>query len=306
LGGGLGRVDRMYGLAIDNLLSAEIVTAKGEILQVSEDENVDLFWAIRGGGGNFGVATTFVYQLHPFNPTIYGGHITYPFDQARDAWTFFAEFSETVPDECNLEPSMVVGPDGQRVYTIEVCFAGDHKKAEKILEPLVSFGKPMESQIGPMPYATMQTSADSVLGHGRNYYLKSGYIAEFTTAAIDAIVENYEGDHLPLVFIQHLGGRTAEIDPQATAFAHRMVHSNFGMVSGWDDAAETEQRIEKLRSYYAAIEPHMNGFYANLHEETGNKNRGNYGVNYDRLVGVKNRYDPTNLFHLNANIKPTV
>ena len=306
LGGGLGRVDRMYGLAVDNVLAAEIVTATGDILQVSENENSDLFWAIRGGGGNFGVATKFVYQLYPFDPTIYGGTITYPIEQARDAWTFFAEFSETVPNECNLEPSMAVGPDGNRVYVIEVCFAGDHKKAEKILEPLLAFGKPLESKIGPLPYSTMQTWSDSALGHGKNYYLKSGYISEFTPKAIDAIVENYEGDHLPLTFSQHLGGYTAEVDPQATAFSHRNVHSNFGIVSGGVDAADTEKRIEKIRSYYAAIEPFMSGYYANLHEETGSKNRGNFGVNYDRLVEAKNKYDPGNLFRLNANIKPTV
>jgi len=305
LGGGLGRVDRMYGLAVDNLLAAEIVTAKGDILTVSEDENADLFWAIRGGGGNFGVATKFVYRVHPFNPMIYGGHITYPIDQAKDAWTFFAEFSETVPNECNLEPSMASTPDGQRVYTIEVCVGGDHKLAEKVLEPLVRFGKPIESKIGPMPYSTMQTSADGALGHGKQYYLKSGYISEITTGAIDAIVDNYEGDYLPLVFIQHLGGYTATVDPQATAFVHRKVHSNLGAVSGWQDKAESEQRIEKIRSYHAAVQPYMKGYYANLHEETGSKNRGNFGVNYERLVKIKDEYDPTNLFRLNANIKPT-
>lgn len=305
LGGGLGRVDRMYGLAVDNLLAAEIVTATGDILTVSENENVDLFWAIRGGGGNFGVVTKFIYRVHPFNPTIYGGHITYPIDQAKDAWTFFAEFSETVPDECNLEPSMASTPDGQRVYTIEVCVGGDHKMAEKALEPLVRFGKPIESKIGPMSYSTMQTSADVALGHGNQYYLKSGYISEFTVDAIDAIVDNFEGDYLPLVFIQHLGGYTAKVDPQATAFVHRKVHSNLGAVSGWQDEAESEQRIAKLRSYYAAVQPYMKGYYANLHEETGSKNRGNFGVNYERLVKVKNQYDPTNLFRLNANIKPT-
>jgi len=305
LGGGLGRVDRMYGLAVDNLLAAEIVTATGDILTVSENENADLFWAIRGGGGNFGVVTKFVYRVHPFNPTIYGGHITYPIDQAKDAWTFFAEFSETVPDECNLEPSMASTPDGQRVCTIEICVGGDHKMAEKVLEPLVRFGKPIESKIGPMSYATMQTSADVALGHGNQYYLKSGYISEFTADSIDAIVDNFEGDYLPLVFIQHMGGYTATVDPQATAFVHRNVHSNLGAVSGWQDQAESEQRIEKIRSYYAAVQPYMKGYYANLHEETGTKNRGNFGVNYERLVKIKSEYDPTNLFRLNANIKPT-
>lgn len=306
LGGGLGRVDRMYGLAIDNLLSAEIVTAKGEVLHVSETENGDLFWAIRGGGGNFGVATKFVYRLHPFNPIIYGGHINYPVDQAKDCWKFFAEFSETAPDECNLEPSMNTTPDGQRFYSIEVCIAGDHKKAEKLVAPLVEFGKPIESSIGPMPYATMQTAADGLLSHGKQYYLKSGYLSEFTDDAITAIVEGYDGEFTPGTFTQHLGGHTARVDPQATAFAHRNVHSNFGIIAFWEDTAEAEQRIASMKRYYATVEPYMKGFYTNLHEDSGSKTRGNYGVNYERLVAAKNRYDPTNLFRLNSNIRPTV
>jgi FAD/FMN-containing dehydrogenase len=306
LGGGLGRVDRMYGLAVDNLLAAEIVTAKGEVLRASETENADLFWAIRGGGGNFGVATEFVYRLHPFNPIIYGGHINYPIEQAEDCWKFFAEFSDTVPDECNLEPSMNTMPDGQRFYSIEVCVAGDHKAAEKMLAPLLAFGKPMETSIGPMPYATMQTAIDGILSHGKQYYLKSGYIEQYTDDAITAIVENYEGDFVPGTFTQHLGGYTATVDPQATAFWHRKVHGNFGIIGVWEDKAETEQRIASLKRYYAAVEPYMKGFYTNLHEDSGSKTRGNYGVNYERLVAAKNQYDPTNFFRLNSNIKPTV
>jgi FAD/FMN-containing dehydrogenase len=306
LGGGMGRVDRKFGLAIDNLLAADLVTASGKIVHVSDDENTDLFWAIRGGGGNFGVVTKFVYRVHPFNPMVYGGFISYPFGQARDAWEFFAEYSETVPDECSLEPSMNVAPDGQRVFGIEVCYAGDYKKAQKVLAPLLAFGKPSSSEVGPKSYAEMQTSFDGIMAHGLQNYLKSGYMVELTPAAIDAMVGNYEGDFLPSAWIQHLGGVTARIDQRATAYAHREVHSNYGMSSTWTDEAESEQRIEKLRSYYAAIEPYTQGFYANLHEDTDRKTRGNYGVNYERLVEIKNKFDPTNLFRLNANIRPTV
>ena len=306
LGGGMGRVDRMYGLVIDNLLSAEVVTANGKILHASETDNTDLFWAIRGGGGNFGVATKFVYRVHPFNPMIYGGHITYPFEQAKDGWKFFADFSATVPDECNLEPSLNTMPDGQRFFGIEVCIAGDHKAAEKMIAPLLAFGNPIESDIGPMPYATMQTSIDGFFAHGKQYYLKSGYIEEFTDDAITAMVENYEGDYTPATFSQHLGGQVARIDPQATAFAHRNVHSNFGIAAVWEDTAESDQRIASLKRYYAAVEPFMKGFYTNLHEDSGSKTRSNYGVNYERLVAIKNQYDPANFFRLNSNIKPTV
>ena len=306
LGGGMGRTDRKFGLAIDNLLSAELVTANGKVLHVSDEENADLFWAIRGGGGNFGVVTQFVYRVHPFNPTVYGGTITFPIEQAREALNFYAEFTEDLTDECSVEPSMNVLPDGQRTFGIEICYSGDHKKAEKVVAPLVAFGNPMSSEIGPTSYQVMQTAIDGVLGHGKQYYLKSGYIVEFTPDGIDAMVDNYEGDYLPSIFIQHLGGYTSRIDPQATAFAHRNVHSNYGMVAVWEDKAETEQRIAKLKSYYAAIKSYTKGFYTNLNEDTEQKTWGNYGVNYPRLVEVKNKYDPTNLFRLNSNIKPTV
>ena len=306
LGGGMGRTDRKFGLAIDNLLSAELVTADGKVLHVSDEENADLFWAIRGGGGNFGVVTQFVYRIHPFNPMIYGGLITFPFDQARGALNFYAEFTENLSDECSVEPSMNVLPDGQRTLGIEVCYSGDHKTAEKVVAPLAAFGKPISSEIGPTSYQAMQTSIDGVFAHGQQNYLKSGYFVELTPDAIDTMVGNYEGDYLPSTWFQHLGGYTARIDPQATAFAHRNVQSNYGMSATWVDKAESEQRIAKLRSYYAAIKPYTKGFYTNLNEESEQKTWGNYGVNYPRLVEVKNKYDPTNLFRLNSNIKPTV
>ncbi len=306
VGGGMCRVDRKHGLAIDNLLSAELITATGKVLRVSDDENPDLFWAIRGGGGNFGVVTKFVYRVHPFDPMIYGGGIAYPFDQAKDALHFYAEYTEKLTDECSVEPSMSMMPDGQRVFRLEVCYAGDHKKAERVLAPLLAFGKPMSSEIGPLSYQVMQTALDGYLGHGTRNYLKSGYFVELTPAAIDAMIDNYEGDYLPDTWFQHLGGFTSRIDPQATAFAHRKVHSNYGIASTWHDKAESEQRIAKLRNYYAAVEPYTKGFYTNLHEDTERKTWGNYGANYPRLVEIKNKYDPTNLFRLNANIRPTV
>jgi FAD/FMN-containing dehydrogenase len=303
-GGGMGRIDRKFGLAIDNVISAELVTADGKLRQVSAEENPDLHWAIRGGGGNFGVVTAFKYQLHDFDPQIYGGNIFYPLEQAKDVLLFFAQYTDSLPDEANVELLVTTLPEVGRAFGVQVVYAGDHGDGEKVFAPLRAFGKPVSDDIGPMPYETMQTSGDAIFHHGLLNYLKSGYLAEFTPAAIDDIVGNYEGEFLPDFWTQHLGGRVARVAPDATAFAHRNVHSNFGINAVWEDESESEQRIAALRKFYAAVEPHMAGFYTNLNEDTEAKTWGNYGVNYPRLAKIKGQYDPDNLFRLNANIKP--
>ncbi len=304
LGGGMGRTDRKFGLAIDNLLAADLVTADGQLRHLSADENPDLYWAIRGGGGNFGVATSFTYQLHPFDPLIFGGSLIYPYAQAKEVLLFYAEYSESLPDAANVEPIGAVSPEGEKVMVVEVFYAGDHKEGEKVFAPLRAFGKPVADDIGPLSYQKMQTSYDGVMGHGLLNYLKSGFIPELTPAAIDAMVENFDGEHISMIWFQHMGGQTARVAPDATAFAHRNVHSNFGIEGIWTDAAENEQRIAAIRKYYAAMEPHMAGFYTNLNEDTEKKTWGNYAANYPRLVKIKGKYDPDNLFRLNANIRP--
>jgi FAD/FMN-containing dehydrogenase len=304
LGGGLGRVDRKFGLAVDNVLSADLVTADGQLRHVSSDENPDLFWAIRGGGGNFGVATAFEYRLHDFDPTIYGGNIVFPFEQAKDVLLFFAEFSSSLPDEANAELFAVAPADGPKILGVQVVYAGDHAQGEKVFAPLRAFGKPMSDDIALMPYQQMQTGDDGAMRHGLLYYIKSGYLTELTPAAIDDLVGNYEGDYLPIFWTQHLGGQVSRVAPDATAFTHRNVDSNLGMHALWSDEAESEQRIAGLRKFYAAMEPHMAGFYTNLHDDTVEKTWGNYGRNYPRLAKIKGQFDPDNLFRLNANIKP--
>jgi len=304
LGGGMGRTDRKFGLAIDNVLAADLVTADGQLRRLSEDENQDLFWAIRGGGGNFGVATSFTYRLHPFDPTIFGGAVVYPFDQAKDVLLFYAEYSESLPDEANVEPIGTTSPEGNKVLVVEVAYIGDHKEAEKVFAPLRAFGKPVFDDIGPLSYLELQTRYDGTMGHGLQNYLKSGFIPELTPAAIDAMVDNFDAEKVSMMWFQHLGGQTARIAADATAFAHRNVHSNFGIQGFWTDPSEDEQRIAAVRKYYAAMEPHMAGFYTNLNEDTVEKTWGNFAGNYPRLAGIKSEYDPNNLFRLNANISP--
>lgn len=306
LGGGMGRTDRVFGLAVDNLLGATLITADGTIRQVGPDQDEDLFWAIRGGGGNFGVVTEFSFRLHPFNPTIYGGPLGYSWSQARDVLNHWAEVGDKLPDAASVEPSFFVNPDGERVMGVELYFTGDHAAGEKEFDKWVKATKPVSNDLGLKSYQAVQTQWDGVAAHGRLNYLKSSFLPELTSAAIEAMLESYQGENLPNIWFQHLGGASSRVDPQATAFPHRRMHSNYGIDGSWTDPAESAVRIAKIREIYASMEPYMEGFYTNLNEDTLSKTQRNYGVNYDRLVQIKNRFDPTNLFRLNANIQPTV
>ena len=304
LGGGVGRTDRMMGLAIDNLLEATVVTASGEVLRASNEENSDLFWGLRGGGGNFGIATEFVYRLHPFNPTVYGGSLIYTVD--KDFLEFYAELHETLPFEANIEPQLApgAGENGETLAVVDVVWCGDHAAGEKALAPMLAFPGLISGKLAPFAYNDIQTSADGILGHGKQYYLKSGFLNELTPDAIDVIIEFANRGEVASWF-QHMGGATATIAPDATAFTHRGAAFNFGIMYVGDDPNQNEAKISAVREYYREMEPHMAGFYTNLNEESDQKTWGNYGPNYPRLVELKNKYDPNNLFRLNANIKPS-
>ena len=304
LGGGFGRTDRKMGLAIDNVLAAKVVTASGEVVRASETENPDLFWALRGGGGNFGVAVEFVYRMHPFNPTVYGGVLTYKAD--RDFLDFYAEFHESAADEANVEPIFMPGDDGTIVAVVEVVWCGDHAAGEKALAPLLAFPGRIAGEFAPFPYRHIQTSADGFMGHGRQYYLKSGLLSALTPEVIEVMTEYAVSGLATSSWFQHLGGASSRVSPDATAYSHRNAAFNFGIMYISDDPGANEAGIAGVREYYMAMEPHMIGFYTNLNEDTERKTWGNYGENYPRLVDIKNRYDPTNLFRLNANIRPTV
>jgi FAD/FMN-containing dehydrogenase len=305
LGGGMGRVDRLFGLAIDNVLEATIVTANGETVRASDDENSDLFWAIRGGGGNFGVVTEFVYRLHPFDDTVYGGSLVFSFDHARELLELYAETVDRLPDEANIEPGFE-HDDGERFAYISFCVAGDRQAAAKICEPFSRFAKPLDGKLGATSYGKMQTRADGYFAHGRQNYLKSGLLQRLTPDLITAMVDGYEGHMLPDVWFQHLGGATAEIAADTTAFVHRDAIANLGISATWDDVAQSAERIAAVRGYYDLLEPFMKGYYSNLNDQSVQEDWGNYGSNYPRLADIKAQYDPGNLFRLNANIKPDV
>ena len=302
LGGGMGRTDRLTGLAVDNILEATVVTAAGDVVRASEDENADLLWGLRGGGGNFGVVTEFVFRLHPFNPTVYGGDLVFAADRA--SLELYAEMLATAPDEANIEPFFFPGEDGRMLNAVGVTWSGDHAAGEKALAPMLEHPGLLAGGLGPKSYQAIQTQWDGATAHGMQNYLKSGFFDALTPAIIEIIVD-YANRGGTACWFQHLGGATARVAPDATAFTHRNVAVNFGIGYTSTDPAQNEAGIAAVREFHAALEPHMAGFYANLHQDEEERFPPNYGPNYPRLVELKNRYDPANLFRLNANVRPT-
>jgi len=303
LGGGMGRTDRMTGLAVDNLVEATVVTASGDVVRASEAENSDLLWGLRGGGGNFGVVTEFVFRVHPFNPTVFGGDLIYRVD--GDSLQLYADMLDSAPDEANIEPFFLPGEDGNMIAAVGVTWSGDHAAGAKALAPMLNNPGLLAGELGPKSYAAVQTQWDGLTAHGQQNYLKSGYLNELTPEVIEIIVD-FANRGTTTSWFQHLGGATARVAPDATAFPHRNVAVNYGIGYGSDDPALNEAGIAAVREFYYALEPHMAGFYTNLHQDERGQVGGNYGANYTQLVELKNKYDPTNLFRLNANIQPDV
>ena len=305
LGGGYGRLARKFGLTIDNLMSAELVTANGRVLRLSADENQDLFWAIRGGGGNFGVATQFEFELHHASPMMYGGVMLWPLAKARDVLDYYAENSPNFSDELFMAPGMTTAPDGSAVLTMDICFCGNPRDAERELAPLRSVARPAVDDAVPAPYLTMQTRLDGATRHGIRSYVKSGMVGEFTPALIDAMLESFEPGRGVIITSFATGGKIAQVAETATAWPHRNAHSLISAVSFWPDASMDKVRIGSTRSLWSALEPHTGGYYANIQTDRADV-AGNYGPVYEKLVSVKNAHDPMNLFRLNSNIRPTV
>jgi hypothetical protein len=235
---------------------------------------------------------------------VYGGDLFYDID--KDFLEFYAELHETLPDEGNVEPQFFNNEDGQPVAMVEVVWCGDHAAGEKALAPMLAFPGLKSGELAPFPYRDIQTRFDGEAAHGNQYYIKSGYIKELTPEAIEVIVEYSNRGEVASAWFQHLGGATSRVAPDAMAYAHRDVAFNFGIMYGGNDPTQNEANIAAVREYYYAMEPHMAGFYTNLNEDDEKKTWGNYGENYPRLVELKNKYDPTNMFRLNANVKPTV
>jgi FAD/FMN-containing dehydrogenase len=307
LGGGLGWLNGLHGLACDNLISADVVTADGRLLRATEEENEDLFWGIRGGGGNFGVVTSFGYRLHPVGTVLAGG-LSYPLSKAHEILRFYHEFASGCPDELSTDASLGVTPDGDGVISVSVCYCGPLEEGERVLRSLREFGSPQADNIQPMAYTTLQSAPDAGFPPGRRHYWKSSYLKELSEEAIEVMAEYVSEIPSPAtgVGLQQMHGAASRVDPTATAFPHRDEHYDFLILSQWADPAESERNVQWTRSLFEAMEPFFEGgvYVNNLGDEGEDRVREAYGANYERLQALKGKYDPTNLFRLNQNIKP--
>jgi FAD/FMN-containing dehydrogenase len=310
LGGGIGRIGRKYGLACDNLLSVELITADGQFLRASETENADLFWGIRGAGANFGVVTAFEFQLRPVGPVVLGGVVIHPLERAREALKFYAEYSSAAPDELAVDAVLLTSPNGDRVLAISVCYLGSVEEGERVLQPLRRFGSPIADQIGPLTYTSLQATGDAFFPIGFHHYWKTHFMKEISEDAIDAVLAHFATVPSPrsVVLFQQYGGAVSRVAQSATAFSHRAAQYDFIPVSIWTDPAESEKQLTWVRKLWEAMAPFSTGgeYVNNLGDEGEERIRAAYGGNYERLVTLKNKYDPNNFFRLNANIKPTV
>jgi hypothetical protein len=309
LGGGIGRLGRKYGLTIDNLESVELVTADGRWQKASATENPDLFWALRGGGGNFGVATLFEYRLHEIPPLMYGGTITYPFDNARQLLRSYADFIAGAPDELDVDIDLQASGNGGREIELSVCYCGPAANAEKVVAPLRKFGKPTADKLGPATYTALQGSANMPGYSNFGAHAKGGLLNGLTPALFDAIVDYIE--HNPSdsfdIGIEHMGGAIARVAPTDTAYFNRGASNNLLIIGFWKVPGDgAERNGQWVRGAWAPLEPFTQGHYVNITTSDSTENRAHsaYGDNFPRLAQLKKRYDPNNLFHLNANIKP--
>jgi FAD/FMN-containing dehydrogenase len=304
LGGGFGRLNRKYGLTVDNVLGAEIITADGQVRTVSADNEPDLFWAIRGGGGNFGVVSKFHYQLHEFDRNVLSGMLVWPVEQARDVLEFYAEWSPGLSRELYVGPVMATMPDGTNIIAMEVVYNGDPAAGEKELAPLRAIGTMMMDGVMLQDYKVTQTQEDATTAHGIRSYAKNGMIKGFTQGLVDDMIDAYIPDPRTAIFTHTCGGAVKDHGETDTAFPHRNAESMIVYYSGWTDAEQDSEGTAMCKQWHAALESHHGGYYDNIEQETAGTVVSNYGPNFDRLAGIKGQVDPGNLFRLNSNIKP--
>lgn len=317
LGGGFGWLSRTYGMTIDNLESAEVVTAAGEVVRASETDHPDLFWALRGGGGNFGVVTRFEFRLHPVGPDLLSGLIVYPISEAKRVLQEYREFIANAPDELSVwavlrqaPPLPFLPPEvhGKGIIALALFYAGDPKQGETLIEPLRTFGTPVGEHVGVQPYTAWQRAFDPLLTPGARNYWKSHNFSTLKDELFDLVVDY--SNRLPSpqteIFFGALGGATTRPAPDATAYAHRDALFVMNVHGRWEDPADDTRCIGWARDYFQASAPFASGgVYVNfLTADEVERVRSAYGPNYDRLARVKRTYDPDNLFHMNQNIKP--
>ncbi len=311
LGGGLGWLMGKHGMSVDNLRSVEVVTAAGEVLTASEREHTDLFWGLRGGGGNFGVATSFEYQLHPVGEVV-SGVIAHPFDSARDVLRFYREFTASLPDELTVFCGLRYAPDGSGmpIAAMILCHCGSSADAEAAVRPVKEFGSPIVDEIAPRSYEVTNTLLDDGFPKGALNYWKSSFLNALSDEAIDTLIAQFSTCPSPMsaLLLEHIHGGVTRVGQTDTAFPHRQTGYNLLIISQWLDAADSDTNIAWARETYDAMRPHMaGGRYVNYigEEEGEDPVAAAYGPNYQRLRALKDTYDPQNLFHMNQNIPPS-
>jgi FAD/FMN-containing dehydrogenase len=317
LGGGIGHLTRKCGLSCDNLISADVVTVEGEFVVASEKENSDLLWALRGGGGNFGVVTSFEFKLHPVS-TVYAGPILWPLDKASDAMKFYREYIADAPEDVNaLFVFLMVPPSppfpehlhNRTMCGTVVCYSGPMDKAEEVVRPIREFGPPAFELVGPMPFPMLQSAFDAVAPSGLQNYWKAEFLTELSDDVIEAHLKFAPG--IPTIYSGvhtfPVNGAAHKVGRNETAWSYRDAHFAQVIFALYPDAADTPKNTEWVREYWSALHPYSaGGAYVNfLMDEGEERIAASYRDNYQRLVEVKNKYDPTNLFHMNQNIKPT-
>jgi FAD/FMN-containing dehydrogenase len=296
-----------HALACDNLLSVDLVTADGTFLTASETQHADLFWALRGGGGNFGVATSFEFKLHEVGPTVLGGLVIHPLSEAGSVLRFYRDFCISLPDEAEAYCSILTAPDGNPVIALLIGYTGSLAEGERVLAPARQFGSPLADLVGPISYVQRQRLIDDLGVHGIHRYWKSGFVPELTDDFIDVVVERAKTLLSPLTAIGFFffHGAASRVDPQATAFGLRSIQWDFDIISQWTNPAEAAIHVQWTREFWKAAEAYASGVYVNhIAEDEPGRVTAAYGPNYARLVSVKSQYDPANLFRLNHNIRP--
>jgi FAD/FMN-containing dehydrogenase len=313
LGGGLGWLMGNHGLACDNLISVDVVTANGQLLTASHTRNKDLFWGLRGGGGNFGIATSFEFRLHPVGPML-GGILIHRLDKAAEILRFYDDFTRTSPDALGTFVAFATSPEGERVVAIFVCYNGAIDEGERVLKSLREFGPPLADMIGPKPYVEVQRMMDDAFPAGRQNYWKSNFLKGLDTEAIRVIVDHVAKAPSPYsaVGIEQFSGAVNRVGKDDTAFNHRNARYNLLIVGIWSDPAAKADNVKWVRDLWVAMEPYSSGgVYVNYlgqeADEGAERVKSAYGPEkYARLIALKEKYDPTNLFRLNQNIKPSV
>jgi FAD/FMN-containing dehydrogenase len=320
LGGGFGWLSRAYGLTCDNLLSAEVVTADGRLLRTSATENANLFWGLRGGGGNFGVVTSFRFQLHAVGPTVMAGIALYPMAAAPELLRFLRSYAVDAPDELTVMATLRLAPPspdfptdihGQPVVSISLCYAGSVEEGWRVVQPVRAFGQPLVDLIGPQPYLAFQSMLDAGVPRGRQYYWKSAYLPDLSDQALETMTTH--AAHITSPYSQttffQLGGAISRLGDGDSAYGHRQAQWIHVIASAWDDPLAADRHIGWTREFWQAMRPFsLGGGYVNFLSDDAGQDRvqAAYNTNHDRLVTLKNRYDPSNLFQLNHNIQPTV